>query len=80
MLCLVKQFQTLIVGGLGFLGVMATLAMNAYLARRQHTRQIRHEANALRIALRAELEMLREAFQDRIATSQKHSQIDHVGF
>jgi hypothetical protein len=64
----VLQFQTLIVGGLGFLGVMVTLFTNAALARRQHTRQIRHEANALRIALRAELEMLREAFRDRIAT------------
>jgi hypothetical protein len=68
LICFIKQYQTLIVGGLGFLGVMATLAFNAWLARRQHFRQIRHDANALRVALRAELEILRDAFRDRIAT------------
>ncbi len=62
----IKQFQTLIVGGLGFLGVMATIATNAWLARRQHSRQVRHEAKALRAALRSELEVIRDAFRDRV--------------
>lgn len=65
--CFIKQYQTLIVGGLGFLGVMATIAMNAGLARRQHDRQIHHDARVLRTALRAELEIIRDAFRDRIA-------------
>jgi hypothetical protein len=47
---------------------MSTIATNAWLARRQHDRQIRHDASALRVALRAELGILREAFRDRIVT------------
>jgi hypothetical protein len=62
----IKQYQTLIVGGLGFLGVMATIATNAWLARRQHSRQVRHDTKALRVALRSELEMIRDAFRDRV--------------
>jgi hypothetical protein len=63
-----RQYQTLLVGGLGFTGVVATLAMNAWLTRRQHDRQVQHEARVLRTALRAELEVIREAFRDRIQT------------
>lgn len=63
-----RLYQTLIVGSLGFAGVIATLAMNAWLARRQHERQVRHEANVLRTALRAELEIIRDAFRSRIET------------
>lgn len=62
----IKQFQTLLVGGLGFLGVMATIATNAWLARRQHSRQVRHEARGLRAALRSELEIIRDSIRDRV--------------
>jgi hypothetical protein len=62
----IKQFQTLLVGGLGFIGVMATIATNAWLARRQLARQFHHDTNALRIALRTELEMIRDALRDRV--------------
>jgi len=68
MWCFVRQFQTLIVGGVGFLGVMATLAFNAWLARRQHHRTVAHEQSVVRSALRTELESLAEAYRDRIAT------------
>lgn len=63
-----SDYQTVIVGGLGFTGVIATLATNAWLARRQHDRQVRHEARVLRTALRAELEAVAESYRDRIAT------------
>ncbi len=76
MWCFVRQFQTLIVGGLGFLGVMATLAFNAWLARRQHARTVSHEQTVVRVALRAELEAIAESYRDRIKSldepEQKH--------
>lgn len=59
---LAQDFQTLIVGALGFLGVIGTLWMNAYLSRKQHERIISHERKTLRIALHAELELARRAF------------------
>jgi hypothetical protein len=46
---------------------MATIFTNAWLARRQHSRQVRHDRDALRTALRAELEIIRDAFRERIA-------------
>jgi hypothetical protein len=61
-----SDYQTLIVGGLAFTGVIATLSMNAWLARRQHDRQVQHEAQVLRTALRAELEAVADSYRDRI--------------
>ena len=66
MSCFVRQYHTLIVSALGFMGVMATLVMNAYLSRRQHLRKIEHDRKVLRLALRAELKMLRASCRDRI--------------
>jgi hypothetical protein len=66
MFCLLKQFQTLAVGIVGFTGVILTLAMNARLSRMQHARQVQHDAQVLRAALIAELEVIREAFRDRV--------------
>jgi hypothetical protein len=61
-----KEYQTLIVGALGFIGVIITLLTNAALNRRQHTRQIEHERTALKAALSAELSIIRDSFEDRI--------------
>src|ERR1700722_373942 len=61
-----KEYQTLIVGALGFIGVILTLLTNAALDRRQHTRQIEHERTALKAALSAELCIIRDSFDDRI--------------
>ena len=44
-----KTYQTLIVGFLGFLGVMTTLWWNARLQRKQEERRERREASALRM-------------------------------
>jgi|GEM_PF-3518150 len=63
---LFRQFQTLIVGVVGFTGVIITLAVNARLARKQHERQIQHDSRVLRIALRAELSAIAETYRDRI--------------
>jgi hypothetical protein len=61
-----KEYQTLIVGGFGFAGVITTLFVNAWLDRRRHQRQILHESKTLRAALRSELGLLQEAFRDRL--------------
>ena len=66
MLCYLIKFQTLIVGVLGFSGVIITLFTNAWLNRKQHTRQIEHERTALKAALSTELSIIRDAFRDRI--------------
>ncbi|MCA8863944.1 MULTISPECIES: hypothetical protein [unclassified Halomonas] len=59
---LAQDFQTLIVGFLGFSGVIFTLYMNARLSRKQYDRNITHEAKTIRTALHAELELARRAF------------------
>jgi hypothetical protein len=62
----VASHQTLIVGVVGFAGVIVTLITNASLARKQHARQIEHENATVRVALKAELEAVAESFRDRI--------------
>lgn len=52
------DFQTLIVGVIGFVGVVYTLRENALLAKKQHERVIDHEKETLRAALVAELEII----------------------
>src|SRR5215470_2576002 len=66
--CFTMQYQTLIVGILALLGVIATLAWNARLARRQHDRQVQHERAVVRVALRAELQEIAAAYRHRIET------------
>lgn len=66
MIDFLDRFQTLVVGALGFIGIIVTIATSAWLTRRQYSIQIKHEGDMLRIALRAELEIIRDAFVDRI--------------
>ena len=63
---LIKEYQTLVVGALGFTGVILTLIMNARLNREQHTRQIEHERTGLKAALSTELSIISDTFRDRI--------------
>jgi hypothetical protein len=58
MVDLVERFQTLVVGITGFAGVIASLVVNAWLARRQQAQRVEHERDVLRTALRAELGVL----------------------
>jgi len=64
--CFLTQYQTLIVGLLGFTGVILTLLTNARLNRKQHARQIEHERTALKAALSTELSIIRDTFRDRL--------------
>lgn len=66
MIDFLERFQALVVGALGFVGIIVTIATSAWLTRRQYSLQIKHEGDMLRVALRAELEIIRDAFIDRI--------------
>lgn len=56
----VQEFQTLIVGIVGFAGVILTLCFNARQAREQRREERRHECQTLRAALIEELKINRE--------------------
>ncbi len=64
----VKDFQTIIVGVLGFSGVIFTLQMTSRLSREQHERSVKHDREVLKTALRAELELIQKAFSDKAAS------------
>jgi hypothetical protein len=49
------EHQTLVVGVVGFTGVIITLAVNAHLARMQLVRSALHQANVMRRAMLADL-------------------------
>ena len=57
------EYQTLIVGTIGFLGVMLTIFATAQMNRRQHAREAEHEARIVRTALLVELKLAKEAFE-----------------
>lgn len=61
-----QPYQTLIVGVLGFVGVIVTLVVNAWLQRKAHADQRLHELGALRAALRGELKVNRNTFAGRV--------------
>jgi hypothetical protein len=61
MTAFLRTYQTLIVGVLGFSGVILTLAINAWLARCADRRKIAHEANVLRTAIIEEMKIQRSA-------------------
>ena len=65
LLDLLTRFQTLVVGVLGFGGVILTLFFNARLARRQRSDEREHERRVYRAALRVELQALRDVYTDR---------------
>jgi len=62
----IKSYQTLIVGFLGFVGVICTLWFNAWLARRQRREERQHELETLRSALLVELDINRQALQENL--------------
>ena len=55
----VQEFQSLIVGTLGFAGVIITLVLNALYAREQRREERSHECQTLRVALIEELSINR---------------------
>ncbi len=60
---LLEKFQTLVVGFIGFAGVIITLLVNAWTARRQRRYEIDHERGTLRVALIEELSIIRDSMQ-----------------
>ncbi len=82
------NYQTLLVGGFGFAGVMATLWINAWLQREQHERDLQKSrqertearaeaASALRSALYQELKILSATMQSSIGSTDK---VEREGF
>ncbi len=63
---LLRQFQTLVVGIVGFRGVIITLLVNARLSRLQHVRQVEHERTVVRTAPKAELQAVAQSYRGRI--------------
>ena len=63
---LVQDFQTLIVGVIGFAGVIITLVLNARYAREQRREERHHECQSLRTALIEELRINRESLAHNI--------------
>ena len=64
---MLQTYQTLIVGRLGFSGVIITMLANAKLQRRRYDRKLQYEANSLRAAIKSELSANRQAFEQRFA-------------
>ena len=54
-----KEWQTAVSAGVGFVGVILTLLVNASLARRVDNRRRLHDRLALRVVFRSELVSLR---------------------
>lgn len=62
---MIETYQTVIVGILGFLGVIATLIFNSKLSRDLRKDELKHERNSVRQALLSELEALKVSFKDK---------------
>lgn len=76
----VKNFQTLFVGVLGFSSVIFTLLMNSRLSWKQHERNIKHDREVLRTALRAELELNRRSFSENAASAEVDHEVSDAFF
>ena len=68
---LFKDFQTLLVGLLGFAGVIFTLWQNAKAARRWRDEEWDHEREVLRTALLEELRINRDALEENAKRLEK---------
>ncbi|HWE71970.1 MAG TPA: hypothetical protein VG328_02335 [Stellaceae bacterium] len=66
-----QQFQGMIIGLVGFAGVIMTLAMNDLIARRQHAATVMHDRQSLRTALIEELQVLRSMYDGNARTCHK---------
>ena len=62
---LLSEFQTLVVGIIGFAGIIITIYKTSKINRDQRKREILHEQNSIRNALITELESIRVTFEDR---------------
>lgn len=74
----VQANQVLSTGVLGFAGVILTLLTNARLQRKQHQRQVAHDANVLRAAIKAELTVNKLAYEGRLEQFADVNETNHV--
>lgn len=77
-LCIFETYQTFFAGLLGFVGVIITMIVNATLQRNHQTRQIKHDANALRVALKSELIENKNAYENRIRQFDEPNEFSHA--
>lgn len=63
---MLQTYQTIIVGLIGFTGVIITMIANAKIQRNQIDRKIEHEKNSLRVALKSELVINKQIYELRI--------------
>ncbi|PHQ96449.1 MAG: hypothetical protein COB40_08205 [Marinosulfonomonas sp.] len=62
--CFLRNYQTLVVGLLGFIGVISTLIFNAWMSRNEEKRGRRNKAKSIKMALVSELHLIREAINN----------------
>ena len=67
----ITQYQSIIVGLLGFGGVILTLLLNARLERKRRAASIAHDRLVIRTALVEELRTIARSFQGRIEMLEK---------
>ena len=73
-----EKYQTFFTGLLGFTGVIMTMIVNARHQWAMHDRKLKHEAQTLRVALRAELDANRLAFEGRIQQLDEQTDFSHA--
>lgn len=78
-LVLIDQFQTTIVGIVGFVGVIWTLRVNSKNAREEHKRQLGSRRTALRRILAAELRNYHRALTENLASKHPGNEFISVG-
>ncbi|WP_065321299.1 hypothetical protein [Tritonibacter mobilis] len=78
-LAILEQFQTTIVGIVGFIGVIWTLRANAKNAREEHGRQIGSRRTALRRILAAEFRNYRRALKKNLEAQPPNDGLLSVG-
>ena len=74
----IQEFQSLIIGFLGFAGVIFTLRFNAQQAREQRRDERHHEGETMRAALIAELKINRESLERNIDKANQASETQGV--
>lgn len=78
-IAILEQFQTTIVGIVGFAGVVWTLRANSRNAREEHRRQLSTRRNALRRILAAELRNYLRALRANLETQRPKDEFISVG-
>jgi len=73
-LAILEQFQTTIVGIVGFVGVIWTLRANSKHARAEHRRQLESRRSALRRILAAELRNYARALRKNVETQRQNGE------